>query len=134
MLTQFLFSFSPLIVGANIDQFASSFEKRSKDAIFDRSAYEAQKEALGDDFYEAGNASEHGGVYQPSRDRIDAMASELAKQGAKRKEFHRRRTFKEEKDITFINEDNRKLNKQLEKHYGKATASIKESLERGTAL
>lgn len=90
---------------------------------------------MGDDFYESGGAvSEEKPFHRPSADRLDAMVSELAKQGDKRKEFHRRRTFKEDKDITFINEANRQLNKNLEKHYGKATAAIKDSLERGTAL
>lgn len=121
-------------LGPSIDQYASSFTRRSKDATFDRSAYEAQKEALGDDFYEGGGDTDASAAHRPSRDRMDAMVAELSKQGGKRKDFSRRRTFKEEKDITFINEANRQFNKKLEKHYGKTTASVKESLERGTAL
>lgn len=106
--------------------------RRSKDAKFDREAYEAQKEKMGDQFVEGSDGAVTD--FQPDAERVDAMVAELAKQGSKRKEFHRRRTFKEEKDITFINEENRKFNRQLEKHYGKATAAIKDALERGTAL
>lgn len=120
--------------GPSVDQYASSFARRSKDAKFNKEAYEAQKEALGDDFYAEAHEVSAPTAFQPEAERIDAMASELSKQGEKRKQFHRRRSFKEEKDITFINEANRKLNRQLDKHYGKATAAIKESLERGTAL
>ena len=122
-------------LGPSVTQYSSSFERRSKDVVHDREVYEAQKKAIGDDFYDEGESGSFSGLgFKPSADRMDAMVSELAKQGQKRKDFHRRRTFKEEKDITFINEANRKLNKQLEKSYGKATAAIKDSLERGTAL
>jgi pre-mRNA-splicing factor SYF2 len=121
------------ISGPSVDQYASSFARRSRDVIHDRTAYEAQKEALGDDFYsDVSTASVS--TFKPDSARVDAMVAELDKQGQKRREFHRRRAFKEEKDITFINEANRKFNKQLEKQYGKATAAIKESLERGSAL
>lgn len=119
------------MLGPGVSHYASSFDRRSRDVVHDREAYEAQKEALGDDFYaEAGSAT----VFQAEGERVEAMVAELKKQDSKRREFSRRRTFKEEKDITFINEANRRLNKQLDKHYGKATAAVKDALERGTAL
>jgi len=121
-------------LGPSIDQYASSFARRSRDAKFNKEAYEAQREALGDDFYAEAHQVSVTSSFKPDTDHIDAMAAELKKQADKRSQFHRRRTFKEEKDITFINEANRKLNQQLDKHYGKATAAIKDSLERGTAL
>ena len=119
--------------GPGVHHYASSFERRSKDAIFSKESYESQKQALGDDFYAETDVTTVS-TYKPDSERMDAMVAELAKQGTKRKEFHRRRTFKEEDDVTFINEANRQLNQKLDRQYGKATASIKESLERGSAL
>lgn len=128
-------SYLPYFIGPDVSQYASSFDRRSRDVVHDREAYEAQKEEMGEGFYEeSGESGSSGAGFKPSAERMDAMVAELTKQSQKRKDFHRRRSFKEEKDITFINEANRKLNKQLDKYYGKATAAIKDSLERGTAL
>lgn len=58
----------------------------------------------------------------------------MAKQEEKKKKFSRRRTFYEEKDITYINERNRKYNQKLERNFSAYTKEIKSNLERGTAI
>jgi predicted transcriptional regulator len=48
--------------------------------------------------------------------------------------FSRRRTFKDEKDVTSIDERNQKFNEKLERNYSKYSNEIKGNLERGTAM
>lgn len=40
----------------------------------------------------------------------------------------------EDEDVGYINEFNRRFNKQLEKAYGAHSLEIRQNLERGTAL
>ena len=62
------------------------------------------------------------------------MVAELEAQKKKRAEFSRRRTHREAKDVTHINDRNEHFNKKLDRAYGDHTAEIKANLERGTAL
>ena len=51
-----------------------------------------------------------------------------------RAEWSRRRTFYEEKDVTYINKRNEVYNKKIERAFDPYTAEIRANLERGTAL
>jgi len=62
------------------------------------------------------------------------MAKEVNERIEKQNTFSRRRAFNEEKDVTSINERNRKFNEKLERNYSKYAAEIKQNFERGTAL
>ena len=44
------------------------------------------------------------------------------------------RIHDEDKDITYINERNRKFNEKIDRSYSKYTQEIKQNLERGTAI
>jgi pre-mRNA-splicing factor SYF2 len=65
---------------------------------------------------------------------VDHMAEEIEERVEKRNVFSRRRAFNDEKDITSINERNRRFNEKLERNYGKYASEIKSNLDRGTAL
>jgi hypothetical protein len=65
---------------------------------------------------------------------VDHMAKETDERIEKRNKFSRRRAFNDEKDITSINERNRRFNEKLERNYGKYASEIKSNLDRGTAL
>lgn len=65
---------------------------------------------------------------------IDRMIEEMEKQEKRRKNFHRRRPYKEDEDVTYINEENRRFNIKVSRFYDKYTEDIRESVERGTAL
>ena len=62
------------------------------------------------------------------------MAGEIEAQIEKRAQFSRRRTFNDEKDVTSINERNRRFNDKLERNYSKYSNEIRGNLERGTAM
>lgn len=62
------------------------------------------------------------------------MAAEIEDRATKRSQFSRRRAFNDEKDVTSINERNRRFNEKLERNYSKFSAGIKGNLERGTAM
>jgi pre-mRNA-splicing factor SYF2 len=94
--------------------------------------YNGQKEAYGEEFYNANPILE--GKAKDSKEAVDRMVQDLAAQDEKRKNFSRRRMHNDEADIDFINEKNAKLNAKLERYYGAYTKEIKESLERGTAI
>ncbi|XP_049849140.1 pre-mRNA-splicing factor syf-2-like [Schistocerca gregaria] len=114
--------------------FAASFKKRSEAVQFSPSQYEAQRLALGDEEFYAGADSLNVHQTKPDDALVEEMVQELQQQQKRREKYHRRRPYKGERDITYINEENKRFNQQLEKHYGKFTSEIKDSLERGTAL
>ena len=62
------------------------------------------------------------------------MAEEVENRIEKRSSFSRRRAFNDEKDVSSINERNRRFNEKLERNYGKYASEIKSNLDRGTAL
>ena len=66
--------------------------------------------------------------------REDLMAKEVEERIEKRNQFSRRRPHNEDRDVTSINERNKKFNEKLERNYSKYAAEIKSNLERGTAL
>jgi hypothetical protein len=65
---------------------------------------------------------------------VDHMAKEVEERIEKRNVFSRRRAFNDEKDVSSINERNRRFNEKLERNYGKYASEIKSNLDRGTAL
>jgi pre-mRNA-splicing factor SYF2 len=65
---------------------------------------------------------------------LDAMVAELNAKEAQRKAFSRRRAFRADADVDFINERNQHFNKKLQRAFGVHTAETKANLERGTAL
>lgn len=70
----------------------------------------------------------------PTPGAVQRLVDDVEKQVAKRKQYSRRREFKFDKDIDYINERNKKFNEKAERFYGKYTAEIKQNLERGTAV
>ncbi|NXP43179.1 SYF2 factor, partial [Leiothrix lutea] len=62
------------------------------------------------------------------------MVADLEKQMEKRKKYSRRRRYNDDANIDCINERNAKFNQKAERFYGKYTAEMKQSLERGTAV
>lgn len=53
---------------------------------------------------------------------------------AGRSKFSRRRTQRDDDDVNFINDRNKRFNKKISRAFDKYTADIKSSFERGTAL
>ncbi|KJE90046.1 pre-mRNA-splicing factor syf2 [Capsaspora owczarzaki ATCC 30864] len=76
-------------------------------------------------------AGQHDAV---SRQGVDRMVADLQKTIERRKGSSRRRTHDAEADIDYINEPNKRYNQAIERAFGKHTQSIKDDLERGTAL
>lgn len=97
--------------------------------------YALEKEAMGDDFYaDIGTAAVLPGRLKDSDEAKSRLVASVNAQIAKRKKFHRRRIHDEDKDITYINERNRKFNEKIDRSYSKYTQEIKQNLERGTAI
>ena len=121
--------------------------------------YEEEKAMMGEDFYaDIGTAAVLPGRLKDSEEAKSRLVAAVNEQIAKRKNFHRRRLlfsfqlknflFKiftkllfsifrihdEDKDITYINERNRKFNEKIDRSYSKYTQEIKQNLERGTAI
>lgn len=96
--------------------------------------YEKQKEELGECVYAGPNTILIGESIKPSEDAIDRMVEDLDRQDAKRAKFSRRREFRVDADVDYINDRNRKFNDKAGRFYNKYTAEIKQNLERGTAL
>ena len=67
-------------------------------------------------------------------DRIDMMAKEVEEVIEKRNQFSRKRMEDDSKDVTSINDRNRKFNQKLDRNYAKFANQIKGNLERGTAM
>lgn len=106
--------------------------KRQKKVEFSREHYEEKKKAIGEEnFYGKNDIVLSSDV---DKDRVELLVKELEQQEKKRKGFHRRRPYKEDEDVTYINDFNRRFNIKANRAYGKYTEEIKESLERGTAL
>ena len=51
-----------------------------------------------------------------------------------RSKYSRRRQFRHDADVDYINERNMKFNKKAARFYDQYTAEIKQNLERGTAI
>ena len=100
----------------------------------DVESYEKQKQDLGDRVYAGPNTILIGESTKPSEEAIDRMVEDVERQASKRAKFSRRREFRVDADVDYINERNRKFNDKAGRYYNKYTAEIKQNLERGTAL
>ena len=68
------------------------------------------------------------------KERVQALVEDMHEAALRRASWSRRRTFHEEKDVTYINKRNEVYNKKIERAFDPYTAEIKANLERGTAL
>ena len=112
-----------------------AYEKRTQNVPeMDEETY-ARLKAADPDFTAGANTLAYGaaGAKVPAEN-VDRMVAELEAQKKKRAEFSRRRTHREARDVTHINDRNEHFNKKLDRAYGEHTAEIKANLERGTAL
>jgi len=109
------------------------YQRLTKVVKPDMADYEREKEKMGEKFYPTLNTL---GVeaHKDSEEAVDNLAADVEKQIQKRAKYSRRRAHDEDEDIDYINERNMKFNKKLERFYGKHTATIKQDLERGTAV
>lgn len=110
----------------------NAYKKRTANISVDMAQYEAAKEA-DPEFYREGDSLLYGQAPKVSEEAVDRMVAELNERQKKRKEFSRRRTHYESRDVDSINDRNAHFNKKLERSYGQFTAEIKQNLERGTA-
>ncbi|XP_046674124.1 pre-mRNA-splicing factor SYF2 [Homalodisca vitripennis] len=109
------------------------YNRLTKNLKVDMTAYEHQREKLGEAFYGGPNTILHG-LHKDSKEGIERMVEDLEKQVAKREKYSRRRMHNDDADIDYINERNMKFNEKLERFYGQHTTEIKQNLERGTAV
>lgn len=96
--------------------------------------YEKQKSELGESVYATANTLLPEQSSKPSEEAVDRLVDDLEKQAAKRAKFSRRREFRQDADVDYINERNRKFNVKAGRFYDKYTSEIKQNLERGTAI
>eukprot|EP00324_Dicrateria_rotunda_P007759 CAMPEP_0206175670 /NCGR_PEP_ID=MMETSP1474-20131121/55649_1 /ASSEMBLY_ACC=CAM_ASM_001110 /TAXON_ID=97495 /ORGANISM="Imantonia sp., Strain RCC918" /LENGTH=239 /DNA_ID=CAMNT_0053586077 /DNA_START=62 /DNA_END=781 /DNA_ORIENTATION=- len=68
------------------------------------------------------------------RERVQALVDDMNEAALRRTKWSRRRTFNEDKDVTYINKRNEVYNKKIERAFDPYTAEIRANLERGTAL
>lgn len=115
------------------DMTARLYSRQVKNIKPDLDEYEEKKQALGSKFYPTKD-TDVTDVHKDSKERIDLLVEDLNKQVEKRNKFSRRRKLDDSQDIDYINEKNRRFNHVLERFYGKYTATIKQDLERGTAV
>jgi hypothetical protein len=73
-------------------------------------------------------------ILQVAPEAVDAMVAELNAKQAQRAAFSRRRAFRADDDVDYINSRNAHFNKKIARAFGQHTAEIKANLERGTAL
>jgi len=113
-----------------------SYRRRSRNLPYDKEAYEAQAQALGPAMYPDPNAplSAPAAAGTPGADNVETMRAELAKQEERRAQFSRRRAYREDQDVDYINSRNRNFNKKVARAFDPYTAEIKQNLERGTAI
>ncbi|CAI8049817.1 Pre-mRNA-splicing factor syf2 [Geodia barretti] len=110
------------------------YERLTKHIQPDMEAYQEQKLEMGADFYPGVNSLTHGGAGKVSKEALERMTQDLAKQVEKRSKFSRRRPHADNQDVDYINDRNMRFNRKAARYYDKYTAEIKQNLERGTAI
>lgn len=65
---------------------------------------------------------------------LERVAEEVKERDRAAKQWSRHRTFMEDEDIDYINEQNRHFNRKLKRNFDKYTVEIRQNLERGSAL
>ncbi|KAN0000525.1 hypothetical protein ACTFIZ_000956 [Dictyostelium cf. discoideum] len=116
----------------------NSYKKRVKEMEKYHNSEHFKKVVSNEDVKESGdsinnNKYEYGKSIEIPRDNINAMKQELLKNQENRRSF-KRKSFKEEEDINYINEENRLFNQKVSRAYDKYTVETRQNLERGTAL
>lgn len=116
----------------------NSYKKRVKEMEKFHNSEHFKKVVSNEDVKESGdsinnNKYEYGKSIEIPRDNINAMKQELLKNQENRRSF-KRKSFKEEEDINYINEENRLFNQKVSRAYDKYTVETRQNLERGTAL
>ncbi|KAI8055887.1 SYF2 splicing factor-domain-containing protein [Syncephalis plumigaleata] len=71
---------------------------------------------------------------KPSEEAINRLVADVNKQIEKRAKFSKKRVQRDDEDVTYINDSNKKFNRMVSRAYDKYTSEIQENLERGTAL
>jgi pre-mRNA-splicing factor SYF2 len=104
-------------------------EKRDREMGFYPDSYARQKRELGEsEFYHVSGAVVG---HRPSEEAKNRLVESLKKD----QQYHRKRVHDDDAvDIEWINDRNKAYTKKLDKAYGKFTADIKFSLERGTNI
>ena len=101
-----------------------------------RRVADAGRAAAGDEVIDEGDPDPlaYGQAPPVSKERVQALVEDLHDAALRRASWSRRRTFNEEKDVTYINKRNEVYNKKIERAFDPYTAEIRANLERGTAL
>eukprot|EP00878_Enallax_costatus_P038381 GHUV01043596.1.p2 GENE.GHUV01043596.1~~GHUV01043596.1.p2 ORF type:complete len:166 (+),score=55.78 GHUV01043596.1:99-596(+) len=110
-----------------------AYDRRADAIKPDLSSYSAAKEQAPDRALEL-DPMEYGKGHEVAPEAVDAMVAELNAKEAQRKSFSRRRAFKLDADVDYINPRNAHFNKKIQRAFGKHTEEIRANLERGTAL
>ncbi|KAF9579557.1 hypothetical protein BGW38_004137 [Lunasporangiospora selenospora] len=111
------------------------------------SAYNAKKEAsmsINEDgemvvssesgFYRDANSVAFLSDDKPNQLAVDRMAADVVKQMDARARFSKRKSNKDEGEVTYINDANQRFNQKISRFYDKHTKEIRDNFERGTAL
>ena len=92
--------------------------------------------AAGDEVLDEGDPDPlaYGQAPPVSKERVQALVEDMHDAAVRRASWSRRRTFHEDRDVTYINKRNEVFNKKIERAFDPYTAEIRNNLERGTAL
>lgn len=92
--------------------------------------------ATGEDVVDEGDPDPlaYGHAPPVAKERVQALVEDMHDAALRRASWSRRRTFNEEKDVSYINRRNEVYNKKLERAFDPYTAEIRANLERGSAL
>eukprot|EP00775_Hariotina_reticulata_P006195 gene6195-6431_t len=110
-----------------------AYEKRAAAIKPDLEVYNAAKAAQPSRALEL-DPMEYGKEQEVPTEGIDAMVAELNDKRAREAAYSRRRAFRTDADVDYINSRNAHFNKKIQRAFGEHTAEIKANLERGTAL
>ena len=101
-----------------------------------RRSDDAGRAPTGDDVYDEGDPDPlaYGQAPPVPKERVQALVEDMHDAALRRASWSRRRTFHEERDVTYINKRNEVYNKKIERAFNPYTEEIKANLERGTAL
>ena len=124
-----------VLVDFGVEQAKKSYDRRLSEVNIEgeEESYEKQKETVSD-FYRSADSMDYGASWNATKEGAERVAQEMVRQSEKRQKFSRRREFNEDKDITYINERNRKYNEKIGRFYDEYAYEIQQNLERGTAL
>jgi pre-mRNA-splicing factor SYF2 len=132
----------------NQDNLFRAYKKRASGAFGGSESEKADYSALkhsyaetGGNFYPSANDMDYGAQSEAGaaaqaipEANIARMVNELDDAAARRKNFSRRRTHNDERDVDSINERNAVFNRKVGRAFDKYTVEIRQNLERGTAL